>query len=190
MKAPPAADSTPTSIPAPSETPFVNAKVEKRPLGAFASVPADTTVQTEDSGAPDLSPKEDKPAELPTQAPPKELNPELVAVESSEPEFTPGQPSDDHKPSVNELRQMSIPPQYKAADATPSKGDRPIFDTKTYHPPLQPMAGVRPAKSGGSKAGMILTLILILLLVIAGVGAYFVATGAIDVNSLLRSFNL
>jgi hypothetical protein len=172
-------------------TPFVNAKVEKRPLGAFAgaSQPEQTTVEPEEPGeTPKDASKEEKSeaAAINVPAPPKELNPELVAVESSEPEFTPGSP-EAKKTSMSDLRQMSIPPQYKSADAEPSKEDRPIFDTKTYHPPLQPVAKVHKG-GGGSRAGMLLTLILIILLVAAGVVAYFVATGSIDVNSILKSF--
>jgi hypothetical protein len=171
-------------------TPFVNAKVEKRPLGAFAETApgGQSTVEPEEPGdtIKDTSSKEEKPetAAINVPAPPKELNPELVAVESAEPEFTPGSP-EAKKTSVNDLRQMSIPQQYKAADAEPSREDRPVFDTKTYHPPLQPVTKVH--KTGSSRAGMLLTIILIILLIAAGVVAYFVATGAIDVNSLLKS---
>lgn len=181
-----------SATPEASGTPFVNAKVEKRPLGAFAATPApdapaaepEAPVTTEVT-TDDEAPKEEKPAEVPTTPTPKELDPALVAVESSEPEFTPVTPPAP-KPNVNELRQMAIPPQYKATEAEPSKDDRPIFDTKTYHPPIAPVA--KAHKGGGSKAGMVLTLILILLIVIAGVLAYFMATGAIDVDNLLKLF--
>ncbi|HSE60723.1 MAG TPA: hypothetical protein VLA88_00335 [Candidatus Saccharimonadales bacterium] len=171
-------------------TPFVNAKVEKRPLGAFATTPTEVA-PTEVPIIPDEPkgdiPRDDKPTDLPTTPTPKELDPELVAVESSEPEFTPTTPPAP-RATVNDLRQMAIPPQYKTNETEPSKDDRPIFDTKTYHPPIAPPA--KAHKGGGSKAGMVLTLTLIILIVLAGVAAYFVATGAVDVNSILKSLNL
>jgi hypothetical protein len=177
------------SAPETNGTPFVNAKVEKRPLGAFAATGSTDQQPAEGSAeAANVPAKEEKAADAASVQPaPKELNPELVAVESSEPEFTPGTPgAPEPSTTVNDLRQMSIPQQYKAADAEPSREDRPIFDTKTYHPPIAPVA--KAHKGGGSRAGMLLTLILILLIIIAGVGAYFVATGAIDVNSLIKQF--
>jgi hypothetical protein len=173
------------SQPAPSMapadgTPFVNAKVEKRPLGAFATtapapVPAPTTaVEPKPEPKPARNPDA---AQVEVPAAPEELRPEVVAVESAESELNPsGEP-------LQNLRQMSIPQQYHTNDKESSHDDRPVFDTKTYHTPLQPVA--TPKRATGSKAGMILTMILILLLVIAGVVAYFIATGSIDISKLL-----
>jgi hypothetical protein len=187
----------PAAAPAEAGTPFVNAKVEKRPLGAFANntepeAPAEPasaeTVEVAPEESKDGQPKEEKLADaaVTVPPPPKELNPELVAIESSEPEFTPvvppPPPAADKPTTVNDLRQMSIPHQYKESDVESSKDDRPIFDTKTYHPPIAPVA--KAHKGGGSKAGMMLTLILIILMVVAGVVAYYVATGGVDLERL------
>lgn len=166
----------PTMAAEPSASPFVNAKVAKRPLGAFANETPKPVTEHAAAPEPPIPAKEPKPlkteaATIAVAEPPKELNPEVVAVESEEPEFSP-----------NNLRQMAIPPQYHSSEKEPSHDDRPMFDTKNYHTPLQPVAVPRHT---GSKAGIVFTIILILLLIAAGVLAYFVATGAIELPKTL-----
>jgi hypothetical protein len=180
--------SQPTTIdqPAPSlastdATPFVNAKVEKRPLGAFANATPPAPVpkpKTEEADMP--TSRQTEPAQIEVPPAPEELRPEVVAVESAESELAPSAATNAE--SLQNLRQMSIPPQYHTSDKEPNKDDRPVFDTKNYHIPLQPVGSAK--RSTGSKASMVLTLVLILLLVVAGVGAYFIATGSIDISKL------
>lgn len=180
--------------PEPPATPFVNTKVEKRPLGSFAApapaptaTPAPTTLtKPEDPVKPPTVQPEDKPdaATIDVPATPAELKPEVVAVESAEGDYSKaGWEKPDDTESFGNLRQMSIPQQHHGHDKEPSKDERPVFDTKNYHPPLQPVATAK--HHSGSKAGALLTVILIILLVAAGVGAYFVATGSIDLSSFL-----
>lgn len=177
-------------------TPFVNTKVEKRPLGSFAapaaSAPAGTLAPTtlakpenpvKPTGAITGEEKPD-PATIEVPVAPEELNPELVAVESAEADYTKGgwEKPEDREP-LGDLRHMSIPQQHHGHDKEPNHDERPVFDTKDYHPPLQPVATAK--HHTGSKAGALLTVILIILLVAAGIGAYFVATGSIDLASFL-----
>ncbi len=169
-------------------TPFVDAKVEKRPLGAYADTaseakPEEKPAETTEPKADD-SPKDDSktdPASIAVQTP-KELSPEVVAVESAEPEFVPGAPKiEGDETDMNNLRQMSIPQQYEGKDKKPSDKDRPIFDTKDYHPALKPNATAHKS----SKAGTVVTIILILLMVGAAAVAYFTITGTLDITKLL-----
>lgn len=196
----PAAEPEPQAKPAESApelpvTPFVNTKVEKRPLGSFAAAPApvptplqqptltkdDTPIAPPSQATNDEKPE---PAAIDTPATPAELKPEIVAVESAEADYAKAgweKPQNDEP--VGDLRHMSIPQQHHGHDKAPAKDERPVFDTKNYHPPLQPVATAK--HHTGSKAGAVLTVILIILLITAGVGAYFVATGSIDLTSLL-----
>ncbi|HET9411738.1 MAG TPA: hypothetical protein VFO38_02735 [Candidatus Saccharimonadales bacterium] len=171
--------SEPPATPAANESasPFVNAKVQKRPLGAFAATTPPSAVEPEPAPAPEEpkdTPDVPEPAPAEVQASPQELSPEVLAVESAELEH----PATS---SVDQLRGTSIPQQYHATETSVKQDDRPVFDTKNYHTPLQPGAG-RPH---GSRAGSALTIVLILLLVVAGVAAYFVATGSIDLRNIM-----
>lgn len=162
-------------------TPFVKSDVEKRPLGAYASEPA-TEEKTEpatptDKVADQPAAKQDVPTPsiLPPQTP-KELSPEVVAVESSEPEHIPTEPETT---DIQQLGQMSIPQQYQAEDKTASTASRPVFDTKDYHPPIE--AHARSHRGIGS-AVMLILFILILGSILAV--AYFVITGSVDLGLL------
>jgi hypothetical protein len=168
----------PPTMAEPAATPFVNAKVEKRPLGAYASATPQTSNVEDQKPTPVAEKPEPASMEVPTA--PAELRPEVVAVESADVDYS--QPAQKEDESPTDLRHMAIPQQYHTQDKQPDHGDRPIFDTKDYHPPLQPVATAK--KHTGSKAGALLTLILIILLVAAGVAAYFVATGSIDITRL------
>lgn len=201
MQREPEAEKTepPSMAPAIEATPFVNANVQKRPLGAYAvtqqaapppsprvvseAVPSDTIPVAADE--PKATESKTQGAEnIETPIPPEELSPELVAVESAEPEFTPNPASHEAAPIQN-LRNMSIPRQYHASEKEPSKDDRPVFDTKDYHTPLQTVAVPHHQHSGNSKAGILLTIILIILLVVAATVAYFVVTGGVSMGALL-----
>ena len=167
-----------------SASPFLNAKVEKRPLGAFAShIPA-----PQPEVAPETPPNEPTHAEpvAHTASDATWQSPAGQSVaETAEPERTAPEPTDDPKVAstpLDHLRGASIPPQYHAAEKESNKDDRPIFDTKNYHTPIEAHASHR--RTGGSHAGIMLTVILIILLIAAGVAAYFVATGGIDLQKL------
>jgi hypothetical protein len=166
----------------PAGTPFVNAKVAKRPLGAYSDASPTPAAPPQATHEPEAPTPEERAeaASVETPAAPEELNPEIVAVESADVDYS--QAHNEQEAPLNTLRQMAIPQQYHAGEKKSSKHDRPIFDTKDYHPPLQPVATAK--HHTGSKAGAILTLILIILLVAAGVGAYFVATGSIDITRI------
>ncbi len=172
-----------------SDSPFVDTKVEKRPLGAYTDTkPVDSPKiddPTRDGHAMSEEPAatHGEPASIAIQTP-KELSAEVVAVESAEPEFTPGAPKTaeaDEPSDMDSLRQMTIPQQYHETEKEPSHEDRPVFDTKEYHPPLQPA----PAAPHPGRAGTIITIILILLMISAATLAYFVVTGTIDISRLL-----
>ncbi len=170
--------------PEPTGTPFVKTNVSKRPLGAYAAA----------NPAPE-PPKLAQSEELALPAPP-EADELLLPEESSAFEHTPESPTEPvpapepkvEQPSgtLENLRQMSIPQQYKSAEKEPSHAERPVFDTKNYHTPIKPPAAApRAASSGGSRAGMWVSIILLVILIAAGVVAYFIATGGIDVTKIL-----
>ncbi|MGH7196722.1 MAG: hypothetical protein ACREGJ_03070 [Candidatus Saccharimonadales bacterium] len=187
----------PTPEAPPATTPFVKTKVEKRPLGAYTETapPSAEPVAEEEDVQPEAPKKEDLPTPGPLPAEQKELSPEVVAVESNEPEFRPNVPSvpeveepEPAKPAEAEsetnlqaLSKMAIPPQYKASDKAPSKEERPVFDTKQYHPPIDP---AHTAHRTGSKWGWILIAFLILLLLVAFGVAVWIITGGTDVTRL------
>ena len=150
----------------PEGSPFIDAKVEKRPLGAYA--PKEDEVKPEPAPAPDT-------AALPPQ--PKELSPEVVAVESAEPERHESEGETD----INSVRQASITPQYHARDKEPSKGERPVFDTKEYHPPIDATA----VKAVPKRRSVWPIIILIVLLLGAAAIGYLWMTGMLDLSKYL-----
>jgi hypothetical protein len=172
----------PNDVPAPLESPFLaDAKVEKRPLGAFSnevheSGPTDslTGAATVPEDAPDLlgadiSKSSDHPIEADTPMP-AELQPGLLSIEANEdPDATKSDssafkaspaPSEPTEP----IGPTSITQQYTQQ---PSTGDKPaatIFDAQAYKKPQ--------ARQGKKKSGALIVLWIFLLLVIgAGVGA-------------------
>ncbi|MBC7869146.1 hypothetical protein H7X69_03160 [Candidatus Saccharibacteria bacterium] len=165
---------------APLESPFLmDAKVEKRPLGAFSTEaitpPADSLQETTipSLAEPEVVVQEgeneveqaDQPIEMSTPLP-AELQDDLLLIEAGL--DTEGQSKKD-EPVVTQQPQtevplgpMSITQQYAEQ---PSTGDQPtgaIFDTGAYQKPL-----AHPAKK---KPGWLLVLWIVLLLV-AGAGA-------------------
>ncbi len=177
----------------PTPSPFIpGAKVEKRPLGAFALAPspADVPAQSDDEAAAAL-----EPAKTNERLPeiPEELKPDVLAVESDEvsqePDEVPAAPAplessakSDEEPlpafpksetaaqQVQDSAAMSIPKQYAIADKPIDDTPRPVFDTKEYHPPLL------EATVHGSHQGSLWNRLFIALLVVAllAVGGYFV----------------
>ncbi len=182
----------------PTPSPFIpGAKVEKRPLGAFAPTPlpsnedqpATISAQPDDADAAPL-----EPAKIHEKLPeiPEELKPDVLAVESDE--VSP-EPNDAPVPTPIELptmseevplpslpksetaaqqvqdsAAMSIPKQYAIADKPVDDTPRPVFDTKEYHPPLL------EATVHGSHQGSLWSKLFIALLVVAllAAGGYFV----------------
>ncbi len=163
-------------------SPFVSGgpEIEKRPLGAFTNTstePSDgTVVDSETSEITEETQLEDTPEgevkeELPAVPVPQELTPEVVSVESDNPnqllsgaaEETAG--SDTVAPEAVGMA-TSIPPQYKNTEApSDDQGDHPVFDTKDYHQPLTP-----PAKH--SHTGLIVALVIVVLALL-GAGAWY-----------------
>lgn len=164
----------------PSESgtsPFIpGAKVEKRPLGAFAPSEAEA----------------EKPAEPASSAEsadmPDELKPEVLAAESNqladhaldEVENEPEKPVEEEvtepeKPAepkaeqqVRESALQSIPQQYKTPAKEVSDAPRPVFDTKEYHPPLLEATAHSAHRSPWGKL-----FIALLIVAVLAVGGYF-----------------
>lgn len=178
----PAAPTGPV-ISMPQDSPFLSdAKVEKRPLGAFSTeIPAADPVPVPEPtpAAPVEQPKPeapaepvaatesvpsavDQPADIPTPLP-AELQNDLLAIESGtsvasvEPEM-PAKPAFESNPGAN----ASIPQQYSEKPSTGDQSTGAIYDTNVYHKAL-------PAKT--KKKSSWLWIIWILLLLIVGIGA-------------------
>jgi len=160
----PAADPVP-----PLESPFLpDAKVEKRPLGAFAdtaSLPDAPAVEPSEQSPPDDG---DRP--INTDIPlPAELQDDLLSIESNEDTaevVTNSEPSVEPKVQEAAVGTMSIPQQYVEQ---PSTGDKPagsIFDIDAYRKPA--------VHSKKTKSGWMVVMWIVLLLILgAGVGAAF-----------------
>lgn len=149
----------------PLESPFItDAKVEKRPLGAFSTM--ETSVLSEPEPplleAPDeelLTAETEETPATPESAPveetaPKEEVPQPVVESTPEPapvEAAPAGPT-------------SITQQYKEQPSTADQPSGAIFDTETYHQPLTHT----PKKKSGA---LVIVWILALILVGAGAGA-------------------
>lgn len=150
-------------------SPFLtDAKVEKRPLGAFAAKPEDAPTRT---------------YELPDELKPDTAQSEAIEPETSGTAHTPEPAASDTpapaeptaiaaptKQDLHDKAMLSIPQQYKTAEVTADKAERPVFDTKEYHPPL-----LEETAHGGHKKSGIWNKLFIVLLIIAllAVGAYF-----------------
>jgi hypothetical protein len=190
----PAAENKPAAEES-STTPFIaDAKVEKRPLGAFATGEADDNAKaTEEPGK--TAPPEDlqQPAKVPTQVEklPPELDKDVLAVEAGEfsshdskkPEEAENKPEEDESDSANQARlsgqngqagptlsaAASIPQQYKEqpAESQAGKEDQTHHGfNKDYHDtPL-----LEPSHHGSKHAVLWIALAIIILL---ATGAYF-----------------
>lgn len=135
-----------------SESPFLSdAKVEKRPLGAFSSEPS---VQASTSTPPDAensteSSRVDHP--IGTDIPmPAELQNNLLSIEG------------DDSPTTPEV--TSITQQYTEKPSTSDQATAAVFNADAYHKPLS-----HPKKD---KSGWLMVLWIFLLLIVgAGTGA-------------------
>lgn len=178
---------------APLESPFLSdAKVEKRPLGAFSASSASAAMASELAGDTELAEKpaeevpavdekvdekKDEEAESPaaTDTPlPAELQDDLLSIEASEETAAP-KPVEPFAAgaaaataSETPIGPTSITQQYTESAST---GDQPagnVFDTEAYKKPL-----AHPKKK---KSGWLLVLWILLLLVVgagAGAAVYF-----------------
>jgi cobalamin biosynthesis Mg chelatase CobN len=153
-------------------TPFVKTKVEKRPLGAYADAtpPAPEEPKEENGDKPEI-------VSVTDQAPSKG---EMAAasIQSNQHMDKP----DDSETDMNQLRSMSIPQQYHAAEQKQSGEVHNLFDTKEYH--AAPQQIVHPAKKGGSAWFVIMVIVLIVLLVAAVTVGYFMMTGTLDLSKI------
>lgn len=147
--------------PKPLESPFLtDAKVEKRPLGAF-SIEETPTPDAKPEPASETPKEEDTPL---LEAPDEELLPAETETHDDEakpelnPEPTPSLP--DEEP----IGPTSITQQYKEQPSTTDQPSGAIYDTEAYH---QPLAHPVKKKSGA----LIIVWIIALILVGAGVGA-------------------
>ncbi|HYG83530.1 MAG TPA: hypothetical protein VD907_01490 [Verrucomicrobiae bacterium] len=197
-------ESTNQSLPAkapeadPVLSPFLSdAKVEKRPLGAFVAPGTSTEKPTEKPvndipATSELNRKDDR--QRPANALPPELREDLVAIEAGDPhsnerpdtppalppentpaQLTPAKPHDS--PSVRQALSaaatLSIPQQYKTKPADDNAAPHAMFDVDQFQHPLLP--------AGKKKKGALfwITMIFLLLLVGAaiGVGLYYLNGG-------------
>ena len=173
-------------------SPFLaEAKVEKRPLGAFSmykpeeppepriesSEPPVVDELTPDADGtfsqPDTStePESAESKDEPAVASKEPDNPEPKAVHKPEPETEPT------KPDMHSAAMMSIPQQYRTENKPTDKAKRPIFDTKEYHPPLLE-AAVHDHHGGSMWSKLFIALVAFVLLGVAGYFVYlFVLAG-------------
>lgn len=142
-------------------SPFIaGAKVEKRPLGAFAEQAAQELARPTDVEAADFAQEEQKVVEANKPEPAKDTPEDMQKTEKSE-SSAPQQ--------VLESATMTIPQQYKTARKDVDQTTRPVYDTKEYHPPLLEKTAHAAHKNG--IWGTILLVLLIVALVV--VGGYF-----------------
>jgi len=141
----------------PLESPFLSdAKVEKRPLGAFSTETQKTQELEQESP---VKTNESDEAEHPigTDTPmPAELGDDLLSIEGNESDVQVEAPS----PSL--LPASSIPQQYVEKPPVVDKAAVPIFNADAYH---QPLAHPKKNKSGW------LMVLWIFMLIIVGAGA-------------------
>lgn len=165
----------------PSASPFLaEAKVEKRPLGAFSafgqttehSKPVEETSIVEPKpdlkAVDELTPKEDGLFKEP-EAPEYEQEPQLA----NEPKETEVYEADKEslRSDMHNKAMMSIPQQYRTEHKALDKETRPVFDTKEYHPPL--LEAAVPGHHRGSSVWVKLFVALVVLVLLA-VAGYFV----------------
>lgn len=177
----------------PSQTPFVtDAKVDKRPLGAFAPTDEATEVLAESPHAADAA---QLTASAETSAP--EFSSDINSIEAAgvsqvesedaaateipvlveaepieklaEEEPAPVTP-EPTPPSTNDGVAQSIPQQYKTAEVKKDDDAHSLFDTKEYHQPLL-LDGKKK-----SKKGVLIIILLVILLVIGATLGYFAYT--------------
>ncbi|MDB5161744.1 MAG: hypothetical protein JWM52_252 [Candidatus Saccharibacteria bacterium] len=158
----------------PLESPFLtDAKVEKRPLGAFSDNEPTPTISDELAKAEDTPTDEpellleasDEPLLEATNEP--EERKEEDTGESEAPEVTEATVTETETPAPKEdipTGPTSITQQYKEQPSTTSQPSGAIYDTEAYH---QPLAYPAKKKSGG----LVILWILGLIIIGGGIGA-------------------
>lgn len=161
--------------PAPTSPFLPEAKVEKRPLGAFSGF----------SAKPPEQPDTAIPADAPELKSDDELTPEPNGVfkepdaakaptmHDAPKEKAPAKDehkTDTAKPDMQAQAMMSIPKQYHTKEKPADTAKRPVFDTKEYHPPLLE-AAVHEHRGGSSMWSKLF--IALATLVLLGVAGYF-----------------
>lgn len=170
VEANPEAITAPYAATPSAPVPFVSdAKVEKRPLGAFSeATPAE---QSEETAAVTHT----VPSRTADQLPP-ELAGEIVSVESNvvklDDEQTPQAEASTPASPALISGTLSIPKQYQEAEQPADTPAHPLYDTTQYHPPLS----VVPEHSRRSLWTWLIIAVL-LLLVTAGLFAYWYIQG-------------
>jgi hypothetical protein len=178
-------------------SPFLTeAKVEKRPLGAFSSFGGGTPSEppTPRGDAPDAPKPDDttQPAPVVDELTPEDdgtfKEPEALEAPAEPTPEPPRQDESEDDPllklddepkkreilhestsqKVQNIASMSIPRQYHTEEKPTDTSLRPVFDTKEYHPPLLE-ATVEDHREGGGWAKLFIALIVLVLL---GAGGY------------------
>lgn len=138
-------------------SPFIaNAKVEKRPLGAYAEKVAQDLAKPTDDEKDEVAKEEQKAV--------KEPEPAKTDNKKEEPEKP-----EDAENHVVESAMMSIPQQYKSEHKQANQTERNVFDTKEYHPPLL----TQTAHASGGKGAWGAALVILLIVALLAVGVYF-----------------
>lgn len=148
-------------VPAPAESPFLaDAKVEKRPLGAFSETPAPEEVPMFEHPDESNDHIEDHPIETDTHLP-AELQKDVLRIEGDS-------TTKDAAVTVTPVAPMAIEPQYKEQPSTTDKSSGSIYDTKEYHAAL-----MHPAKKKSGWMTVFWTILIIGIGGAVGAGAYF-----------------
>lgn len=156
----------------PTQTPFIaDAKVDKRPLGGFSSTTLDPT-SNDDAVIDELS----EAIQTPSNTMPRELENDVVRLDSNESEPEVAAPAEHTKASAASIPATplatSIPQQYKSSDTNDTDLEsHGVFDTDSYHQPLL------PPKTGAKRIWVWVLLIVGLLIVGAGLGALWFMIG-------------
>lgn len=163
----------PTDTPAqPGDSPFLSdAKVEKRPLGAFStetpSEATDESPSTDEVPTPEVSPEAEQTKEPVSAEEPKteEKEPDTQSQEAPAATESAETPAVEATKPVDEpTGPTSITQQYKEQPSTTDQPSGAIYDTESYHKPL-----AYPAKKKSS--ALLIVWIFALLVVGGGAGA-------------------
>lgn len=171
----------------PLTTPFLpDAKVEKRPLGGIT--PESNSLEPSQTPAAPSSSDTDKnmPTDPLTDAPlPEELQGDLVALESApatteattelaaEPDSS--RDAREATPAMNRPTSVapiggSITQQYTEAASTSDQTNGAIYDTQTYH---QPVDDAKPAKKASPLKWIVWALVILIVGALAGAAYFF-----------------
>ena len=186
----------PSSSEDPLSSPFLaDAKVEKRPLGSAAPLvepllgdgdaEGTTSVDATPPPAPEAAKAEDT-QEAPSQPQPEpvplpdELKDDIVAVEANEvvhDDVVPEAPAEDVPqvsavPDVSTVGSGSIVQQYEEQPSTGDLTNGAIYDTSTYHQPLE----THPAKKKSSALVWVLWIVVLLIVGATAGAAWFYFT--------------